>query len=66
MTDPHEDADAVLSVRADDAPVEIEGSKRRPCRECGEDVIVSPASVRSIEEGIYPEEFVCLVCFGDT
>lgn len=51
-----------VSMKVEKSPIEIPGSDRRECLSCGEDVIVSPATVRSIEAGIYPDDVACLEC----
>ena len=43
----------------------ISGADTRECIACGEDVIVNPATIKSIEEGIYPEEVACVQCAAE-
>lgn len=48
--------------RVETAAVALEGHEHRDCAECGEAVVVNPATLTSIEEGVYPETIVCLTC----
>lgn len=54
--------EVVLSHRCEDATDFVGSSERRECCACGADVWASPATRRSIDEGVYPDEFCCTRC----
>lgn len=51
-----------VSVKAGKSPFKMPGSELRECRECGEDVAISPSTIAAIERGIAPDVFSCVEC----
>lgn len=64
---PEDFEDAVTAGRRADAPgaVALPGAEERPCEECGEAVVINPATQQEIEAGHYPETVMCLQCATD-
>lgn len=60
--DPEEITVAIRKARSDGAI--IPGSNEEPCDNCGETVMISPGTQKSIEEGVYPDVIYCLTCAG--
>lgn len=54
--------DVTVSMRVESAPVALPGHEKRDCLKCGEAVIVNPATLEAIADGIYPEAIACLEC----
>lgn len=51
-----------VANRVPNATVALEGHEKRPCENCGEDVVVNPATLESIRSGEYPDFVACLAC----
>jgi hypothetical protein len=51
-----------LTMRVGNAPVTVSGSETDTCDDCGEDVVVSPATQQAMDRGAYPTVIHCLTC----
>ena len=54
--------EATVCNRVRNAVISLSGLELRECIECGEPVVLDPATLRSIKQDAYPEDTVCLVC----
>lgn len=45
--------------------LEREGSERRDCEVCGDPVVINPATITSIERGVYPDYIICVECANE-
>jgi ribosomal protein S27E len=59
------DEAVTLTMRAGNAPVTVPGSETDTCDDCGEDVVVSPATQQAMDRGKYPTDIRCLTCATD-
>jgi len=51
-----------LTMRVENALVTVTGSETDTCNDCGEDVVVSPATRQAMDRGAYPTAIRCLTC----
>jgi hypothetical protein len=51
-----------LTMRVGNAAVTVPGSETDTCDDCGEDVVVSPATQEAMDRGMYPTAIRCLTC----
>lgn len=54
--------EVTVTMKAGDAAIALPGHERRECEVCSEQVIVNPATVKSIDRGVYPDYIICLEC----
>jgi hypothetical protein len=59
------DDELTLTMRAENASVSVPGSRVDTCDNCGEDVVISPATQQAIDRGTYPTAIRCLTCATD-
>lgn len=57
--------EVTVTMRVANAPVQLPGHETDSCDECGETVVVNPATVQSIETGEYPPDIICLQCMKE-
>jgi hypothetical protein len=59
------DDELTLTMRVGNASVSVPGSATDTCDDCGEDVVISPATQQAMDRGIYPTTIRCLTCATD-
>jgi len=51
-----------LTMRVGNAPMTVSESETDTCDDCGEDIVVSPATQQAMDRGTYPTNIRCVTC----